>query len=188
MDLPFIFKQSAMELTETVDVIRIPEHSLPVEIVTVPLMRTAHFPAIAGETRLHERHLTHIPNLLGHNYQDWLEHAEKHRKLIDLGNMDPEQPLKDRLQRHGPYFMYKFPLEAQVVLPCRQNEHFVKAGVGQEVYGNAFIFKLKEPVVERGNGDAVVTQLENLDKTSITSAFKGKGISAQESLKWLSAQ
>lgn len=187
MDLPSRLKQPATEETETVDVICIPEHGLPVHIVTVPLMRTAHFPPITGETRLHESHLTHVPNLLGHNYQDWRKHAEKHRKLVDLGDMDPGQSLQDRLQRHGPYFMYKFPVDAQKVLPCRQNELFVKAGVGEEVYGNAFIFKLKEPVVERGDRDRVV-HLENLDRTSITSAFKGKGISAQESLKWLSAQ
>lgn len=192
MDLPFIFKEPATEGTDTVDIIRIPEHSLPVEIVTVPLMRTAHLPTIAGQTRLYESHLTHVPNLLSNKYQDWWEYAEKHRELVDLGNMDPEQPLKHRLRQHGPYFMYKFPIDAQKVLAGRPNEHFMKAGIWQEVLGNAFIFKLKEPVgerrvVERGNSDRAI-QLENLDKTSITSAFNGKGISAQESLKWLSAQ
>lgn len=187
MDLPFKFKQSATEGTETVDVIRIPEYGLPVEIVTVPLMRTDHLPIITREPHPQERHLTHVPNLLNRNYQDWLKHAKKHRKLIDLGNMDPEQPFKDRLQQHGPYFMYKFPLAARVRLEDRQNEHFRRAGVGEEVYGNAFIFKLKEPVVGRRDG-GVVTQFENLDEASITSAFKGKGISAEESLKWLSAQ
>lgn len=55
----------------------------------------------------------------------------------------------------------------------------------EEVYGDAFIFKVKEIELEH---EREVAKYENLDKSHINSAFKGKGISAKETLIWLSLQ
>lgn len=64
------------------------------------------------------------------------------------------------------------------------NEHFSRAGA-HDVYGTAFIFKVKQTASQSQSG---ALECENLDQSFIDSAFKGRGLSASESLRWLSRQ
>ena len=54
-----------------------------------------------------------------------------------------------------------------------QNQHFRGVKGAGKVYGNAFIFKVKKPASQ---SEDRVLEYENLDKSFIDSAFKGKGI------------
>lgn len=106
-------------LYETVDVIRIPQSGLPLEIVTLRLMPTSEFGPAHGGSYQYERHLANVPNLLWCEYEDWRLYASSYRELVNLGDLDPDQKPKDRCQQVGPYFMYKFPKVARTVMPGR---------------------------------------------------------------------
>ena len=172
-----------MDATVTIDVVRIPHDGLPMEIVKVPLMHAAEFKATSSRARHSERYLTYVPYLA--QYIDWRFHANKHRELVDLGNLDPNRSNQERFQGGGPYFMYKFSRSAWKDLNRKRNKHFRSVEGAEEVYGNAFIFKVKKSASQSESG---VVEYENLDKSFIDLAFKGKGLSASESLKWLSKQ
>ena len=174
-----------MELYETVDVIHIPQSGLPLKIVTLPLMPTSEFRLTSSGSYQYERHLANVPGLLYGEYEDWQLYASTYRELVNLGNLDPDQKPKDRFQQLGPYIMYIFSKVARTVMPGWWNKHFLSAEGAEEVYGDAFIFKVKEP--ELGH-ERAVAKYENLDKSLINSAFKRKGISAKECLIWLSSQ
>ena len=81
--------------------------------------------------------------------------------------------------------MYKLSDGARMDLPGMLNRYFESAEGADDVYGNVFIFKVKRPALQSESG---VVEYENLDQSFIDSAFKGKGISASESLRWLSKQ
>lgn len=61
------------------------------------------------------------------------------------------------------------------------NRHFERAEGARDIYGSVFILKVKE--VRIG-----MIEYENLNGRFIDEAFKGRGISAGESLRWLSKQ
>ncbi len=164
----------------TVDVVHIPDTGLPLKIVTLPLVPTARLKTTAGSHRC-ERYFSHVPDVKV--YGDWLRAADKYRELVDLGTLDPNQPAQQRSRQIGPYFMYKFSIDARVALSSFPNLHFKRAKGAEDVYGNAYIFKVKEPAFERG-----VVEFEDLDEDFIRSAFEGRGIAATESLEWLSRQ
>ena len=170
-----------MDATVTIDVVRIPHDGLPMEIVKVPLKHAAEFTATNSRAMYSESYLTYVPCLT--QYIDWHLHAKLHRELVDLGNLDPNQSKQERFQGNGPYFMYKFSLGAWKDLIQKPNKHFWSVEGAEAVYGNAFIFKVKKPAAQSESG---VVEYEKLDKSFIDSAFKGKGISASESLRWLS--
>ena len=165
----------------SVDIIRIPQSGAPLEIITVP--STLDFflkPARSENTNTLEKRLMFIPDL--DFFREWDMHANKYRELVDLGNMELDQPLKERLRLFGPYFLYRFP-KSIASLTMKPNRHFEDVNGEQEVYGNAFIFKVKGPV--EGDREAI---LEDVNEADIGSTFKGKGISDAESLRWLSKQ
>ena len=110
-----------MKGTETVDVIHIPETGLPVGIVTLPLLRMTDLKTMTPCSRQHEIHLTQIPNLFNKKYTDWLDYAQEHRELVNLGNMDPKQPLDERCLQHGPYYMYKISNSARKMMTDRRS-------------------------------------------------------------------
>ena len=174
-----------MELYETVDVIRIPQSGLPLEIVKLPVIPTSEFGVTSSGSYQYECCFTIVPYLLCGEYEDWRLRASNYLELVNLGNLDPEQKPKDGFQQFGPYFLYKFPKIARSIMSGRWNKHFLSAEGAEEVYGDAFIFKVK--VLAHENKSAVA-RYEDLDKELINSAFKGKGISAKESLIWLSSQ
>ena len=168
-----------MELIEIVEFIRIPQSGLPLEIVKLPLMPTSEFGfTSSGSSSQYEKRLKNVPDLLCGEYEDWRLYASNYRELVNLGNLDPDQKPKDRSQHFGPYFMYKFPKFARSVMPGSRNKHFLSAEGAEEVYGNAFLFKVKERAHQN---KSAVARYENLDIELISSAFK-------ESLIWLSSQ
>ena len=172
-----------MDATATINAVHIPHNGFPMEIVTLPLMHAAEYGILTSHSKYPEIYLTHVPCLA--QYTDWQFYGNRYRGLVDLGNMDPDQSCQERFQGDGPYFMYKFSRRARKVLTRHPNKHFESVEGAEEVYGNAFIFKVKRPASQSESG---VVEYEDLDKSFIDSAFKGKGISASESLRWLSKQ
>ena len=170
-----------MDANATIDVVHIPHDGLPIEILTLSLMHAADFKVTTSRSVHSERYLTYVPYLA--QYIDWHFHSNIHRELVDLGNLDTDQSKQERFQGDGPFFMYKFSRGAWKVL--KRNKHFRSVEGAEEVYGNAFIFKVKKSASQSESG---VVEYENLDHSFIDSAFKGKGLSASESLRWLSKQ
>lgn len=171
----------AKEANATVDVIHIPLTGSPLAIVKLPLTSAASFgrSTIQGASSSKtEWYLQDVPN--PERSPEWAIYATKYRQLVNLGNLDPDQPRSELLMKRGPFFMYKFPGAAKMEMHEGLNEHFRRVEDAEDVCGNAFIFKVKEPALEGG-----VVRYENLDADFIRSAFKGEGIAAEESLKWL---
>ena len=173
----------------SVKIICIPQDGSPSKIVTVPLIGDCDLkPTGKKNSDILEERFAFVPGLA--DYSEWYQHGELNRELVDLGNMDPDEPFRDRVQDPGPYFLYKlsknsqkpFPSKRNQHLDLKPNQHFKDVDGGQDVYGNAFIFKLWEPVV------ADVESVDDLNEAVIKSAFKGKGICDAASLKWLSNQ
>ena len=174
-----------MDANATIDVVHVPHNGLPMGIVTLPLMPTAGFGTVTSASNQHEEYLTRVPDVRNNRYAGSRQFARKYRELVDLGNMDPEQRPRDRYQQRGPYYMYKLSDGARMDLPGMRNKYFESPEGADDVYGNVFIFKVKRPALQSESG---VVEYENLDQSFIDSAFKGKGISAGESLRWLSKQ
>ena len=171
-----------MDAEATIDVVHIPHNGRRMGIATLPLMPTTDFGTVTNRS---ERHLTTVPDVRDKRYAGSLQIAMMYRELVDLGDMDPEQNPSDRYHQRGPFYMYKLSVDARKDVPHMVNKHFMRAGGAVDVYGNAFIFKVKKPVPRSESG---VIEYENLDQSFIDSAFKGRGLSASESLRWLSRQ
>lgn len=170
-----------MNVSATITVVQIPHNGSRMGVVKLPLMPTTGF----GNTiNTSEHRLTTVPDVRDTRYAVSGEFARKYRELVDLGEMDPQQNPRDRYQRCGPYYMYKLSDGVRRHLPHVLNETFSRAGA-DEVYGTAFIFKVKQSASQSQSGEV---EYENLDLSFINSAFKGRGLSASESLRWLSRQ
>ena len=174
-----------MDAAKTVDVVHIPHNGGPMGIITLPLTLTTGFGTITTGCDQHEKHLIKVPDVRDNRYAGSRQFARKYRELVDLGNMDPEQNPRERYQQRGPYYMYRFSDGARKDLPDMLNKNFERAEGANSVYGNAFIFKVKTSASQSESG---VAEYDNLDLSFIDSAFKGRGLSASESLKWLSKQ
>ena len=172
----------AMNAKATIDVVQIPHNGFGVGIVTLPLMLTTDFGNVTSGS---EGHLTRVPDVRNNKYAASHQVARTYRKLVDLGEMNPEQNPRDRYQQRGPYYMYRLSEDARRYLPDMLNEHFVRAEGAGRVYGTAFIFKVRVPASQSKSGEV---EYQDLDQNFIDSAFKGRGLSASESLKWLSRQ
>ena len=162
----------------------IPQDGTPVKIVTVDLTHNSVLPATGSHNSDElEKYLEFLPGFAA--YEDWLNYATRRRQLVNIGDMDPDQPIDLRYSRFGPYFLYRFSKKAHNILHAMPkivgpNRHFKKVDGAEDVYGNAFIFKID---IKCGR-----PRIVDLDESVIWSAFKGKGISDAASLEWLSMQ
>ena len=172
-----------MEEPKIAHVVRIPSNGNLSRIVRLPLEIARANADSDNAARQYEDLLKHVPNLLA--YRNWNGQAWKHRSLIDLGNADPDQTREQRWGRRGPYFMYKCSKEGIGLAP---NENFERAqgatNDAPRIYGDVYIFKLKEPAFDASG----VVRYDILDEDFTEYAFKGEGVDADESLKWLAAQ
>ena len=172
-----------MDAEPTVDVVRIPQDGRSVEIVTLLWMTVASFTTSASSQ--HEEHVTRGLDVCDSVYGLSYELTSHYGMLVDLGNMDPQQNPHDRYFQRGPFYMYKISDGARRHIPHALNKHFERAKAASDVYGHVHIYKAKQ----QGSGNERMTvEYENLDKSFINTAFEGKGLSASESLKWLSQQ
>ena len=115
-------------------------------------MRTADFALLTTGAHHAERHLKTVPDIRDSKWIGSLRLAGKYRALVDLGNMDPEQSFKERYRQRGPYFMYKISETARKVYAGGLNRHFEPEEGFEDIYWNAFIFKIKEPLLKDEGG------------------------------------
>ena len=155
--------QPAMGANATIDVVQIPHNRGPIGIITLPLTLTTGFGTITTGCDQHEKHLTRVPDVRDNRFEGSRHFASKYRELVDLGDMDPEQNPRDRYSKRGPYYMYKLSCGARRDLPDMLNQCFEDAGA-YDVYGSAFIFKVKTPASQSKSGFA---EYDNLDLSFI---------------------
>ena len=169
---------------ETVNAICIPQDGSYVHIATLDKIPLDELPPTGGQTSdTLETILKSLPGLAA--YDDWYNYAFLCRRLVDLGDMNPDHSILERHSRIGPYFMYRFANNAHKILATRPdivrpNQHFKKVDGGTVVYGSVCIFK-----IDKVGG---VPMFRDVDESFIRHAFKGKGIMDAESLMWLSMQ
>ena len=132
------------------------------------------------KTKLNKDYLKHVPD--PECYRIVQDNNTKYPSLVDLGNMDPDQTLEERSQRHGPYFMWRQTSYADTAK--NENKSFSAFKDKATIFGDVYIFKVKEPAFDAAGN----VGYDDLDDKFIKTAFKGKGISAFESLKWLAEQ
>lgn len=183
--IPSLPKYSFSTMEEpTVYVITIPSTGAPLEVVKLPLIPYTHMEDATIESWACEKYLHRIPDLTGSigwhlGYGGPKSHGTR-RSLVDLGNMDLHQTPREGSKPRGPYFMYKCVADRK---GPTLNNWFEEAGAG-DVFGAAVIFKVKEPAFD-DHGEVVY---DHLDRSWIENAFEGKGIAADDCLKWLAAQ
>lgn len=132
------------------------------------------------KTKSNKDYLKHVPD--PECYRIVQSYNIKYPSLIDLGNMDPDQTLEERSQRHGPYFMWRQTSEADTAK--NENKSCSAFKDKATMFGDVYIFKVKEPAFDaEGN-----VGYDDLDDDFVETAFKGKGIEALESLRWLAEQ
>lgn len=176
---------------ELVHVIWIPGDGSALRLEALPWLSVSDLDYWPEESAELEHYLGHIPDLIGRcelpayehwpGFKAWRDYAWQHRSLVDLGYMDPDKQPGELSEYPGPYFMYKCSKESEV-LAC--NKHFEGVPGAAGVYGDAFIFKVKEPAFI----DWLMVRYDELDEDFIRNAFKGKGIASEDCLKWLSEQ
>ena len=98
--------------------------------------------------------------------------------------MDPDQTPDDLQESRGPFFMYAC---YNASPDWDLNQHFWRLPVDPplpQVYGDAFIFKVKERPFDKFGK----VRYDNLNEETIQSAFNGNGMGSDECLTWLAKQ
>ena len=169
-----------------VNVICIPCDGPGPVVLSLPLLSYTRLGSGPEETKDMEECLMRVPDIIGYGQtpyyyhsgdQDWRRYRWQYRKLVNLGNMDPD----DTSVHLGPYYMYKGSNRDRNLL---RSEYFDMVPGAKSVYGDVFIFKVKEREVN----DWGEAKYDKLDYSSIQNAFKGKGLASRECLRWLSEQ
>lgn len=147
-------------------------------LVSAPLLSVDELGPLPKGSKSNEKYLSEIPDLTGHCDPNFW----KNRSLVELANMDPDETEEELLKTGGPgpYFIYRCSSGDKKLA---RNENFKRVPGAADVYGDAFVFKIKNPA------DWIyqlVVDYDSLGESFIIDAFKGKGIASDECLKWLS--